>query len=64
MGVLACDRSNCDNIMCDRVSYKYGYICDECYMELVESKLRNIADFMDSSKGGSEQYNEALKDLK
>ena len=23
------------NRMCDRYSYKYGYICDECFEELL-----------------------------
>ena len=49
MGVLACDRNNCDNIMCDRYSHKYGYICNECYSQLLESNL-SIEDFMNSNK--------------
>ena len=35
MSVLACDRSGCPNIMCDRYSYDYGYLCRECFEELV-----------------------------
>lgn len=35
MSVLACDRSGCPNIMCDRYSYEYGYLCRECFEELV-----------------------------
>lgn len=35
MGVLACDRNNCENIMCDRISFKEGYICNECFEELI-----------------------------
>lgn len=34
MSVLACDRAGCEHIMCDRLSYKYGYICDYCFEEL------------------------------
>jgi hypothetical protein len=35
MSVLACDRRGCDNVMCDRYSHTYGYICNECFEELV-----------------------------
>jgi hypothetical protein len=35
MGVLTCDRRDCENIMCRRYSHKYGYICEECFEELV-----------------------------
>ena len=48
MGVLACDRYKCKNIMCDRHSYHYGYICNECFEELVNlGPETNIASFMD-----------------
>ena len=33
MGVLACDRPNCDNIMCDVYVPGAGYICYECEKE-------------------------------
>jgi len=47
MGVLACNRNGCENIMCARYSYEYGYICDECFEELVKSGVdTNIAEFM------------------
>ena len=36
MSVLACSREGCRNIMCDRYSFRHGYICHECYDELVE----------------------------
>ena len=36
MGVLACDRKGCDNIMCDNYSSEHGYICWECLRELRE----------------------------
>jgi len=39
MGVLACDRAGCGNIMCDRYSSDFGYICDYCYEELKQSNL-------------------------
>jgi hypothetical protein len=52
MGVLSCDRNGCNNIMCDRHSREYGYICSECFDELIESGSEtNIANFMQSRKG-------------
>ena len=49
MGVLACDREGCDNIMCNRVSYNYGYICHKCFEELVLSgPTTDIKRFMDT----------------
>jgi hypothetical protein len=50
MSVLACDRNDCGNIMCDRYSHEYGYICDECYEELLHSGIQDIQKFMDSPK--------------
>lgn len=37
MSVLSCDRKGCGNVMCDRCSPNYGYICNECFDELVAS---------------------------
>lgn len=50
MGVLTCSRGNCINIMCDKHSYDYGYICDDCFEELVFTNL-SIADFMKTDIG-------------
>ena len=37
MGVLACDRNGCENIMCDNVSHERNeYLCNECKQELKE----------------------------
>jgi len=56
MGVLACSRKNCENIMCDRYSHNYGYICNECFEELVESGYAtNIEIFMKSVKKSTNQ---------
>jgi len=49
MGVLNCDRTGCENIMCDRYSDKYGYICWECFNELVAKKIP-VGDFMHTVK--------------
>ena len=32
--VMSCDRKGCKNIMCNRSSHTYGYICDECFEQL------------------------------
>jgi hypothetical protein len=51
MGVLACDRKKCENIMCGRYSYEHGYLCYECFDELVSSGPEtNITNFMESVK--------------
>jgi hypothetical protein len=34
MGVLACDRQGCENVMCDYYSHTYGYLCYDCMQEL------------------------------
>jgi hypothetical protein len=36
MGVMPCYREGCENIMCDRYNSEFGYICNECFAELVE----------------------------
>ena len=33
MGVLACSRKECDNIMCRTYITSVGYICDDCQIE-------------------------------
>ena len=56
MGVLACDRKDCENIMCDRYSDDYGYICHECYDELISSgPTTNIKKFMETPKQPNEE---------
>lgn len=56
MGVLSCDRNECKNIMCDRLSHKYGYICYECFEELVNSgPTTDIKTFMKSEKNESSE---------
>jgi hypothetical protein len=54
MGVMSCDRNGCDNVMCDRHSDKHGYICYECFDELVKKgAMQNISEFMKSNKDDS-----------
>ena len=52
MGVMACNRRNCDNIMCKSYSDDFGYICTDCYKELEHLKPSSVDDirgFMDTS---------------
>ena len=52
MSMLECDRHKCDNVLCNRYSYKYGYLCNECFEELKNKiDLISIGQFMDSPKG-------------
>ena len=44
-----CDRRGCENIMCDRYSHHYGYICNECFEELNNSGI-DIETFMNTPK--------------
>ncbi len=58
MGVMKCDRRHCENIICDRYSPVYGYICSECYEEMVQGRL-DIDTFMATSKDkiGEREHN-------
>lgn len=50
MSVLNCQRNGCENIMCKRYSYECGYICDECFEELVRTRWVGVSEFMNSIK--------------
>ena len=39
MELLACHRDGCLNIMCDRYSNVFGYICGDCFKELVHEGI-------------------------
>jgi len=52
MGVPRCSREGCENILCDRYSHNYGYICPQCFKELVSLGPHTaIYEFMRSVKG-------------
>ena len=53
MGVMSCSRNGCENIMCDRLSKKFGYICNDCFIELQESLLPPTAFMKTQKKDGS-----------
>jgi len=49
MSVLQCDRGDCPNIMCNRLSDTHGYICNDCFSELVALGVRtDVHEFMAS----------------
>lgn len=51
MGVKTCSRAGCENIMCDRYSEDYGYICYSCFQDLIDSGPEtNISSFMNIAK--------------
>lgn len=65
MGVLACSRYRCDNIMCSTCVPVIGYICNECQEEFKNylaaqvgmirdsegSILKALEEFMETEKG-------------
>jgi hypothetical protein len=67
MGVLACVRRGCSNIMCDTYVPDIGYICEECQLEFkrylsnngivtrTDDKIRReLKTFIDIYKGSYE----------
>jgi len=58
MSVKECRRKDCTNIMCNRHSHRYGYICHECFKELRYSHM-SIAMFMAIAKNDLPNYNYA-----
>ena len=51
MSVLACNRTGCKNVMCHLLSHTHGYICTECFNELVKrGPSANISLFMSTPK--------------
>lgn len=41
MGVKGCNRTGCDHILCDRYSTEFGYICGECFEDLVRKGVES-----------------------
>ena len=54
MSVLACDRVGCENIMCDRFSVSHGYVCGDCFIEMLDAQSDgvtfSIKEFMQTPK--------------
>jgi hypothetical protein len=56
MGVMECNRNGCDNITCEHYSREYGYICDDCFEELVNcGPYYDIEIFMNTPKRKSKE---------
>ena len=49
--VMGCFRNGCEHILCSLYSREFGYICGECFEELVELGIEaDIAVFMATPK--------------
>jgi hypothetical protein len=49
MGVMRCDRSGCESILCNLYSDEFGYICNGCFDEL-RTEYQDIRKFMKTPK--------------
>ena len=62
MGVKACDRYCCENIMCDRIILGEYYICDDCWIALLkiketwgdDVKVEDVRDLIKEFMGGDQ----------
>ena len=54
MGVKKCDRAGCESVMCERYNPEYGYICEYCFEDLVDSKRPEDVDWF--MTGGKTEY--------
>lgn len=50
MGVLACSRQDCEEIMCNFYSDKYGYLCDDCRDDLIKMGPMSVYAFLATPK--------------
>ena len=59
MGVKACNRLACENVLCDRYSSRLGYyICDSCFRELtLLASYISIKTFMETPKADPGEHN-------
>lgn len=46
---MECNRNYCDHILCDHYSSEHGYLCNECFQELIDSDLP-IDEFIQTKK--------------
>jgi len=74
MGVMQCNRKGCDNILCNKYSSYYGYICEHCFDDLkkfVISRVRMgsydvpqmVKTFMETPKHSDLNYEGAIERL-
>lgn len=77
MSVLACGRSGCEKIMCDRLILNGSYyICERCYKELLAFKAtwegsmtkedvrRRIEEFMETEPSTNLSSNEVDEEFR
>jgi hypothetical protein len=51
-----CNRNGCTRAMCDRHSLNYGYICSDCFSELIDLGPETvIEEFLNSPKRPSRE---------
>jgi hypothetical protein len=62
MSMLTCSRGDCTNIMCDRFNPELGYICDECFAELVASNTTDVAAFMETNPATGRAHSVSLRE--
>mgnify|MGYP003516642626 CR=1 FL=1 len=72
MGVMSCDRRECDNIMCDTYINSVGYVCYDCQKEFesfvsaknkirTENKLMKwLNEFMEKPKRQYQTVDEGI----
>lgn len=56
MSVRKCNRLGCDNIMCDRCSPIHGYICNDCFEELVNTGVDTSIEFFMVTRPNRDKY--------
>lgn len=54
MGVLACSRKGCENIMCDTYVPEVGYVCKSCQQE--------FKNYIEIQKPGQKLYDYEIKE--
>lgn len=54
---MGCNRKGCNNVMCDKYSTTFGYICYECYYEGIGQDL-SVLEFMKTDKNTFKQTRE------
>ena len=50
MGSMQCYRVGCENACCDLYNERFGYICFECFEQLVAIGSLDVAAFMADDK--------------
>lgn len=67
MGVMACDRAECKNVMCDIYREEIGYICNDDFREAQEIIERDgkidLIEFMKTPKKNSLREITSIEDL-